>query len=140
MEIIHESRIVSDPTILDWTYSEIPGIEEVPSDAVIVVWDVPSNTFGLMMPWGDELNPTRWSHGTCHNCLDGCWSESRGEPKRAADGYGMIIRENGVNLVQHRLIRKPVWWAWVRRGTPGLVHPHPTWRQVHGPLDERDWE
>jgi hypothetical protein len=131
--------IVSDPRDLKWQFSEVPAIEDVPPDAFIMVWDV-NGSIGLLYPWGNDLNPTRWEGSGHSGCVDGCWSERRGEPKPASDGYGMILRENGVNLVQYRTVRKPVWWAWVKRGTEGLSHKHPTWREVHGPLQERDWE
>ncbi len=133
------AEIVTDPNLLEWTFSEIPAIEDVPPDAWLVVWDLPTGIMGLVHPWGNELNPMKWQHSSFPCCTDGCWFESRGEGRQNADG-SVTIRENGVNLVQTRSVRKPVWWAWVCRGTPDKPHPHPTWRQVHGPLPERDWE
>lgn len=131
--------VTEDPTTLIWQFSEVPEIEDVPNDAMIFVWDA-RGTVGLLSPWGDDLNPTRWSGNGYGGCVDGCWSESRGEPRFNPETMSYTIRENGVNLVQHRTVRKRVWWAWVKLGTPGNFHPHPTWRQVHGPLAERDWE
>lgn len=121
--------MITDPNLLHWVFQEIPAIEDVPNDAVIVVW---GPLVGLMHPWCNGLG------SSC--CVDGCWSESRGDSRYDPETKSYILRDKGVNLVQHRTVRKPVWWAWVRLGTPNKAHPHPTWRQVHGPLIERDWE
>src|SRR5579863_10394796 len=46
------------PTDVEWNKGPLPPVESVPFDCVLVVWL--HDYIGLMIPWGDNMNPLRW--------------------------------------------------------------------------------
>lgn len=105
--------VPESPLDLFWMYGEIPPVEVVPPDCYLIVWNKLHGILGTIYPWGNELNPVRWYHATMPCNVDGVWYTAAG-PREGR--------------------RTKVWWAWLDRGTTGLRHRHPTWREANGPI------
>lgn len=52
------------PLSVDWQQGKLPNVEDVPWDCRIVLWS--ESYIGLVFPWGNDLNPVRWSDDSYH--------------------------------------------------------------------------
>lgn len=52
------------PLAAEWHQGEVPAVEDVPWDCVLVLWS--PGYIGLVFPWGDALNPLRWVNDGYH--------------------------------------------------------------------------
>ena len=64
--------MIFDPTTAEWQYGEIPKVETVAYDALIVFCS-DEGYIGYLRPWGDKLNYLKWD-GHWSQCNTGWWT------------------------------------------------------------------
>jgi hypothetical protein len=74
-------RLATDPRTLHWVFGSLPDVETVPFDRRILIWS--KEFVGLVLPWGDNLNPLRW----CDDSGFPRWGTGR------PSGFWTVIRE-----------------------------------------------